>query len=110
MCTVLEQLDGHPDVDILDPGHSGRKRTTHLGDTHFDCMIVGAGHSGLGNAGRLQALGVSCVVIDRNHCLGDNWSNRYDSAKREVILTRDSNHRAKCVNSAYHQKLVIPTV
>lgn len=50
-------------------------------DTNIDCVVIGGGQSGLSTAGRLKALGVSCIVLDRNARTGDNWRNRYDTAK-----------------------------
>ncbi|RHZ57981.1 uncharacterized protein CDV56_100241 [Aspergillus thermomutatus] len=86
--TVLDQFEGYPSVDTLDP----TTQSPSVGDstTHFDCLIVGAGHSGLNTAGRLKALGVSYLVIDKNPRVGDNWRHRYDSAKLHTI--RDYSH------------------
>ncbi|KIW63602.1 hypothetical protein PV04_08589 [Phialophora macrospora] len=100
--TVLEQLGGCADVDVLQPvqrvpnGVNGHHTSTQNSEgngnyapangavsspTHFECVVVGAGQAGLGSAGRLQALGVSYVVLDKNAQIGDNWMTRYDSAR-----------------------------
>ncbi|EXJ55143.1 hypothetical protein A1O7_08068 [Cladophialophora yegresii CBS 114405] len=111
--TVLEQLEGCEDVDVLQPverglngvngHHDGQVNGNHAlanganGDTaatssapHFDCVVVGAGQAGLGTAGRLQALGLSYVVLDKNAQVGDNWMTRYDSAR--LHTAREYNH------------------
>ncbi|OCT44337.1 Flavin-binding monooxygenase-like family protein [Cladophialophora carrionii] len=116
--TVLEQLEGCEDVDVLQPverardgvnGHdtstqAGRVNGNHTLDdrapgattgptssaAHFDCVVVGAGQAGLGTAGRLQALGLSYVVLDKNAQVGDNWMTRYDSAR--LHTAREYNH------------------
>lgn len=99
--TVLEQLKGCEDVDKLAPvlnelgehndsrdlpnGVNGVASNSLPRAKHFDCVVVGAGQSGLGSAGRLQALGVSYLAIDKNEQVGDNWLNRYDSARLHTI-------------------------
>lgn len=51
----------------------------------YDCVIIGSGQAGLSSAGRLDAIGVtSYVILDRNEKIGDNWMNRYDSARLHV--------------------------
>ncbi|KAH7397964.1 dimethylaniline monooxygenase (N-oxide forming) [Cadophora sp. MPI-SDFR-AT-0126] len=47
----------------------------------FDCVVVGGGPAGLSTGGRLKSLGLSYVVLDRNEQAGDNWKNRYSSAR-----------------------------
>ena len=98
--TILEQLKGHQNVDILLPAHESLNGVIHQkpfsngvnGEhtsrnnptstaTHFDCVVVGAGQAGLGSAGRLEALGVSYVVLEKHAQIGDNWMTRYDSAR-----------------------------
>ncbi|KIW34504.1 uncharacterized protein PV07_01280 [Cladophialophora immunda] len=107
--TVLEQLEGCEDVDILPAvqampnGVNGNHVQTnstngsHIATNgannspnHFDCVIVGAGQAGLGSAGRLQSLGISYVVLDKNAQIGDNWMTRYDSAR--LHTAREYNH------------------
>ena len=105
--TILEELKGHGNPDVLEPraevtngtsngvnGHAETQgeavnRTSngvngHAEPSHFDCVVIGAGQAGLGTAGRMKALGVSCLVVDRNARVGDNWMLRYDSVKREL--------------------------
>jgi thioredoxin reductase len=97
--TVLEQLEGCEDVDVLQPVHgvsndvNGVPHTANGVNaplTHYDCVVVGAGQAGLGSAGRLQALGLSYVVLDKNASIGDNWMTRYDSAR--LHTAREYNH------------------
>ena len=101
--TILEQLKGHENPDVLTPraevvngtsnGVNGHAEPAvgmtngvngHTEACHFDCVVVGAGQAGLSTAGRMKALGLSCVVLDRNPRVGDNWMLRYDSVKREL--------------------------
>jgi hypothetical protein len=106
--TVLEQLEGCDDVDVLQladrpsaeaNGHqehhvesNGEHEQTngYGGSGSFDCVVVGAGQAGLGTAGRLQALGLNYVVLDKNKQIGDNWMLRYDSAR--LHTAREYNH------------------
>lgn len=109
--TVLEQLIGHGDVDNLKPvqdGMNGSHQDQDLpngggengngikADTrnslestgashHYDCVVVGAGQAGLGCSGRLQALDVSYITVEKNAAIGDNWLNRYESARLHTI-------------------------
>jgi phosphoglycerate dehydrogenase-like enzyme len=89
LSTVLEQIKGHPSCDILEPEpetESAIPKTLCLEIQElstFDCVIVGAGMAGLSVAGRLKALGVSYIILEQNDHIGDNWINRYDSARRE---------------------------
>ncbi|EER24455.1 Flavin-binding monooxygenase-like family protein [Coccidioides posadasii C735 delta SOWgp] len=86
--TILEGIDGLPDVDVLNP-------TAHLvpnghqngivEPTNYDCVVVGAGQAGLAAAGRLKALGVQYLLIDKNAAIGDNWLLRYESAKLHTV-------------------------
>lgn len=108
--TVLDRLEGTPSVDELTWVESGKDASVRLVndikrahgangvDTSkqspskiYDCVIVGAGQAGLSSAGRLEALGVSSyVVLDRNDKIGDNWMNRYDSAR--LHTSREFSH------------------
>ncbi|KAJ5620688.1 hypothetical protein N7510_004672 [Penicillium lagena] len=91
LSTVLEQIKGYPSCDTLEPEpetESTIPRTLCLEIpdlSTFDCVIVGAGMAGLSVAGRLKALGVSYVILEQNDDIGDNWINRYDSAKLHTI-------------------------
>ncbi|KMU82189.1 hypothetical protein CIHG_10583 [Coccidioides immitis H538.4] len=74
--TILEGIDGLPDVDVLNPtahpvpnGH----QNGIVEPTNYDCVVVGAGQAGLAAAGRLKALGVQYLLIDKNAAIGDNW-------------------------------------
>jgi len=116
--TVLEQLEGCPDVSIPAPvsplidgeingvnrhlawrnevdgderaGNDLSETVQNETPTHFDCVVVGAGQAGLGTAGRLKALGVPHVVLDKHDRIGDNWMTRYDSAR--LHTAREYNH------------------
>jgi hypothetical protein len=80
--TILEQLKGQPNVDVLQSVDRTAKLTNGHGDaTHFDCIIIGGGQAGLSEAGRLKALGISYVVLDKYQEVGDNWKQRYGSAR-----------------------------
>jgi hypothetical protein len=84
--TILEQLKGHPNVDVLDRMNGTAKLTNSYGEeSHFDCIVIGGGQAGLSQAGRLKALGVSYVVLDKYQEVGDNWKLRYGSAKCESL-------------------------
>ncbi|OAL29599.1 hypothetical protein AYO22_02013 [Fonsecaea multimorphosa] len=110
--TILEQLEGCEDVDILpiiqampngvngdhlqingtNGSHTAANGAngTNCPPSDFDCVVVGAGQAGLGSAGRLQSLGISYVVLDKNAQIGDNWMTRYDSAR--LHTAREYNH------------------
>ena len=88
LTTLLEELKGFPSPDKP----AAESPTNEVGfdcqlpngikrnDT-FDCVVVGAGFSGLAIAGRLHAMGIKCVILEKNPQIGDNWKNRYDSAR-----------------------------
>lgn len=88
--TILEQLKGQPNVDVLQGVESPPKLSNghvngHGVQTHFDCVVIGGGLSGLSTGGRLKALGVSYVVLDKYKNVGDNWKLRYGSARCEFL-------------------------
>lgn len=91
--TILEQVDGWGNVDVLEPSQqpnpiNGTHETTNgtLEDEakHFSCIVVGGGQAGLGIGGRLQALGTSYLIVDKHPEVGDSWNARYDSTKCEL--------------------------
>ncbi|KAI1990494.1 hypothetical protein LOZ53_001575 [Ophidiomyces ophidiicola] len=86
--TILEGLDGHPNVDVLDPVDpsvaNGHQNGVDV-PKQYECVIVGAGQAGLAVAGRLKALGVRYLLIDKNPAVGDNWLLRYESAKLHTV-------------------------
>lgn len=85
--TVLEQLRGQPNVDVLNVVNGNRKLTNGQGDeSHFDCIVIGGGQAGLSQGGRLKALGLSYVVVDKFEEVGDNWKLRYGSVRRKCTL------------------------
>jgi hypothetical protein len=104
--TILEQLQGQENVDILEPVNcvagfvdgvvSGTtngvsKLSNGLSrPTHFDCVVVGGGQAGLSVGGRMKALGVNYVVLDKHKEVGDSWKTRYTSAK--LHTTREYAH------------------
>ena len=47
----------------------------------FDVVIVGAGQAGLSTAGWCKSYGLKYVLLERNDEIGQNWTNRYQSAK-----------------------------
>lgn len=98
--TILEDIEGYGNVDVLDPvmspgavevttnGVNERSNVQHKDENiqHFDVIVVGGGQAGLGVGGRLQALSTSYLVIDKFEAVGDSWDSRYDSTKRELPL------------------------
>ncbi|EEP75592.1 predicted protein [Uncinocarpus reesii 1704] len=88
--TILEGIDGLPDVDVLKPVES--VPNGHLNGveepTDYECVIVGAGQAGLALGGRLKALGVRYLIVDKNATIGDNWLLRYESAKSHLPFER----------------------
>ncbi len=96
--TVLDQLEGQPNVDVLQKVKSSAKLSNgHVNgngngngvQTHFDCVVIGGGLAGLSTGGRLKALGVSYVVLDKYKNVGDNWKLRYGSARCEFFCLRE---------------------
>ena len=82
--TILENLKGHGNVDVMGPkGELTNGIVDRQDSGHFDAVVVGGGQSGLATAGRLEALDVSYVMIDKYRQVGDNWNMRYDSLKRK---------------------------
>ena len=103
LCTILEQVDGWPDVDGLVPGHStfadcGLEEGNDASSTArtngqalskgssiaplLDCLVVGGGMGGLCMAGRLKALGLSYLAVEKHEQVGDVWlKDRYESVK-----------------------------
>jgi len=85
--SILEQLQGQSNVDILDSADGNAKLTNgHNEGSHFDCIVVGGGQAGLSQGGRLKALGISYVVLDEHEHVGDNWKLRYGSARCNLPL------------------------
>lgn len=82
LTTILEEILGFPNPDFMGP-QSPRASLNEGKPTEndFECVVVGAGFGGLCLAGRLQAMNVSYVALERNPNVGDNWRNRYDSAR-----------------------------
>jgi hypothetical protein len=82
LTTILEELLGYPNPDVMSIAtpraslNEGRPTTND-----FECVVIGAGFGGLCLAGRLQAMNVNYVTLERNANIGDNWTNRYDSAR-----------------------------
>ncbi|KAJ9603149.1 hypothetical protein H2200_012444 [Cladophialophora chaetospira] len=105
--TLLEELKGFPSPDkpafqpqangLSDGSHASNRFTSgkipnnlphHLKKKEsFDCVVVGAGFSGLAIAGRLHAMGISVLTVEKNPEVGDNWKNRYDSARCKYLET-----------------------
>lgn len=85
LVTLLEQLDGCRNVDVMeklslqDSSKQQADNGPESGKDSFDCIVIGGGSSGLHTAGRLKALGISSVVLDRNAEIGGNWLSRYRS-------------------------------
>jgi cation diffusion facilitator CzcD-associated flavoprotein CzcO len=80
--TWVENLQACKNVDALHPGVSlAERRKPDLKAGDFECVVVGAGQAGLSTAGRLEALGVNYILLESNANIGDNWRNRFDSAR-----------------------------
>jgi thioredoxin reductase len=104
--TIIEQLKGQSNVDILEPVNSitgfvngivngvtdGASKLMNglAAPTHFECVVVGGGQAGLSLGGRLQALGVNYVILDKHNEVGDSWKTRYNSAR--LHTTREYAH------------------
>lgn len=97
LTTLLEEIKGFPNPDSVKLASSNNEAANsnhsdaHNADPVFDCVIVGAGFSGLCLAGRLKALGVRSVILERNARVGDNWRNRYNSARCKTFFRTDGN-------------------
>lgn len=99
--TILEQLEGHGNVDVLEPASSVKETVNKVvdgvatgvsnlmngasGPTQFDCVVVGGGQAGLSVGGRLLALGLKYVILDKHNEVGDSWKTRYSSARLHTI-------------------------
>jgi hypothetical protein len=84
LTTILEEIKGFPSPDFIGPEAWNGATNEPNGiskSSQFDCVVVGAGFAGLCLAGRLKAMGVPSVTLERNAQVGDNWRNRYDSAR-----------------------------
>ncbi|KAH8817494.1 flavin-containing monooxygenase [Xylogone sp. PMI_703] len=84
LTTLLEEIKGFPNPDSMpiQASANGNYPNEHCsGNNDFDCVVVGAGFSGLCLAGRLKALGVRSVALEKYPGIGDNWRNRYESAR-----------------------------
>lgn len=85
LVTILQGIDGFPNVDILEPSMDWRTElplspVSDVGeDSVQDCVVVGAGMSGLCTAGYLKAAGVNAIILEKNAAVGQNWTDRYDS-------------------------------
>jgi hypothetical protein len=92
--TILEQLQGQQNVDILKSTDiTATLRNGYSEESHFDCIVIGGGQAGLSQGGRLKALGISYVVIDKYQEIGDNWKQRYGSARCKFTLLMKSRLR-----------------
>jgi hypothetical protein len=79
--SILEELDGFANPDYMTAAGVSSVRQTPENGADYECIVVGAGFAGLCLAGRLKAMGVNYLVIEKNRNVGDNWTNRYDSAR-----------------------------
>ncbi|PLB51483.1 putative flavo protein [Aspergillus steynii IBT 23096] len=83
--TVIEGLNGHPEVPAGDDHMTGdkswysqRAEDDNLEGVEPDVIVIGGGQCGLAIAARLKALDVTALVVERNQRIGDNWRNRYE--------------------------------
>jgi hypothetical protein len=85
--TILEQLKGQGNVDVLESTKGTSKLTNGNHESkNFDCIVVGGGQAGLATGGRLKALGISYVVLDKYKEVGDSWKSRYGSVRCQSLL------------------------
>jgi hypothetical protein len=91
LTTLLEEIKGFPNPDriTVQPNNIESYPENVLSSGAHDkdfyqCVVVGAGFSGLCVAGRLKALGVQCLNLEKNPQVGDNWKNRYLSARCKI--------------------------
>ena len=87
LTTILEEIKGFPSPDFIGPQATDETISEPAGapqSSQFDCVVVGAGFGGLCLAGRLKAIGVRSVTLERNANIGDNWTNRYESARCKI--------------------------
>lgn len=104
LTTILEQLKGYPNPDLMDPQVKRAvtpKALKGQGSPDFDCVVVGAGFAGLCLAARLKAVGISSVTLERNVGVGDQWIDRYDSARCKSKLFGQLPHLAKLCWSSH---------
>ena len=83
LTTILEELEGFPNPDFLtdETSVTSNHEAGPIESHDWECIIVGGGYGGLCVAGRLKALGIRYLVIEKNDEIGDNWLQRYESAR-----------------------------
>jgi cation diffusion facilitator CzcD-associated flavoprotein CzcO len=85
LTTILQGIDGFPDVDTLEPAMDWEadRLPTPVSDAGQpeiqNCVIIGAGMSGLCLAGYMKAVGCPAIILDRQDSIGQTWEERYDS-------------------------------
>lgn len=85
LTTILQQIDGFPSVDYLEPtaGWETDRPPTPPSDSAEpdvqNCVIIGAGMSGLCLAGYMKAVGCPAIILERHDRIGQQWWDRYDS-------------------------------
>ncbi|KAL4875462.1 putative flavin-containing monooxygenase [Aspergillus karnatakaensis] len=83
MLTLVKTAEELGDVDALEKAPLLKDSATNGSsdiDGMTDAVVVGAGQSGLFTLSRFKALGVTAIGLEKNAAVGDNWTNRYDSA------------------------------
>ncbi len=108
LTTILEEIKGFPSPDFIGPQAMNRTASEKNGapnSSHFDCVVVGAGFAGLCLAGRLKAMEVHSVTLERNANVGDNWTERYDSARCKASMSMRMISYANDLCSPHIQRL-----
>lgn len=87
MRTVLDDIkETKMDYSSIGTTQGGSQVNFHASNAfEFDCVVVGAGQAGLDTAAYCAAWGLAYVVLEKNHRVGDNWRQRYDSARLHTI-------------------------
>ena len=89
--TILDNLEGCPSVDHLDPlpetngVHTNGTHTSDTSITSTTVLIVGGGQQAISLGGRLNAVQVPFLILDKQANIGDSWRTRYDCAKLHLI-------------------------
>lgn len=81
LTTLGDQLKGYQSPDKLSEDSISKRWVNDKDDENFDAIVVGAGYSGLAVAGRLQNVGAKVIILESSPDVGDNWKNRYHSAR-----------------------------
>ncbi|KAF5595323.1 K+ transport flavoprotein [Fusarium pseudocircinatum] len=82
LSTNLENLDIHPENESL--LHLPGRNLIGMTKIDADVFIIGGGNAAAALAARLKTIGVESIMAERNACVGDNWTKRYDCMRFHV--------------------------